>query len=611
MGGLLHEKTPRKVTYAYRAHRVRAVVRIQFPWLLPLLVGIAYGGAGVMAYSKFIGGGWFSILCALAAASLPAALGMKALWSYIAARLYPVLDAHPQSQESIKAGYRLPTRPEFDEPAIILGECHPERRYETSGDYELVYSTSEHYSATPEWSILTAKSLVTGLLVIGGIGTGKTSFFLRPAAFKIFHHRTRPGGLVADSKASLVEPLRAEMIAAGRESDLLAIGPQQPAKWNPLHQPLASPATIADFLLTVIENINGAPYSSDSRWIRNGAAHLAEGVIGLLRLRTEYVTALALRMFCGQLLSTTQGTEEPAKAVTDMLAALFAGTTAATDKPAEYEHYSGLVVSRMSEDEKFRAIYVSELLSLLVPITAPDVVHLYNSPEDELDMPSWPEVINRGLVVVLDCNKYAFPALALILGMLLKLTYEHAILARLAWQREGLCNPDRYMMLLVDEYQEYASPGDSDYLALCRESKSITVFITQGYASIVQRVGEERSKVLLQSMRNRLVLTQTVPEFAADLLGKHEVDDVSTNISEQIQDAALHSTGRFAGSSSVAESLTVRTKEEHVVSAAKLQAIPTGQAILQSHDGMRAIPMHRVFMRPYFDLDTRFVDLTY
>jgi hypothetical protein len=609
MGMFLDEKTPRKRTRVYVVHRFRAVVRVQFPTLVPVVTFFSYCLTTIIVYGRIAGADFLTLLSVGAAAGLPAALGAHALWCYISARLYPVLDAHPQSQEAIKTSYRLPPRPEFDEPAAVLGEYHPERRYETSGDYELEYSTSEQYSATPEWSVLPARSLVTGLLVLGSIGSGKTAYVLRPAIFNLFHHSTRPGGLVMDSKAVLVEPLRSEMIAAGRESDLLAVGPQQPTRWNPLHMPLSSPATVAAALLTAVENINGAPYNADSRWIRNGAAHLVEGVIGLLRLRTGYVTALTVRMFFGQLIEKTQGTDEPGKAVKDLLATLFSGCTAPTDKPEEYEHYSGLVTARMSEDEKFRAIYVSELLSLLVPLTSPDVVHLYNASENELDMPSWPDAINRGLVVVLDCNSRAQPALAVILGMLLKLGYQDAMLSRLAWQRAGLCDSSRYMCLLVDEYQDYSSPGDSDYLALCRESKSISVFLTQGYASIVQRVGEDRSKVILQSMRNRLVLTQTVPEHAADLLGKHEVQDVSTNISEQIQDASLHTTGRFAGQSSVSESLTVRTKEEHVIAASELQKLPTGQGILQSHDGIRHVPLHRVYLRPHFAPDTRHADL--
>lgn len=612
MGLLLHERAPRPWTMVYGIHRLRAVLRVQCPWLLPLLAGVGYGVAGVAATaSAGLAGGPLAVASAGAAAGLPAVLGTAALWRWLSARLYPWMDSHPQSPASIATGYRLPPRPPADAPCLVVGECHPARRYETSGAYKLDYehAVEECYSATPEWSVLPAKSLVTGLLVLGNIGSGKTAFVVRPGVFKLFHHGTRPGGLVMDAKATLVDPLRAEMTAAGREADLLPIGPGQPTKWNPLHAPLSSPATIADQLLTAIENINGSPYGADSRWIRNGAAHLIEGVIGLLRLRTGYMTALAARLFMGELIARTQGADEPGRAARELIDALFAGHAAPTDHRAEFEHYAGLVVTRMSEDEKFRSIYVSELLSLLVPLTAPDVCHLFNAPMDELNMPSWSEAINRGLVVVLDCNSHAVPALAVILGMLLKLGYENAMLARLDWARQGLCNADRYMLLVIDEYQDYASPGDADYLALCRESRSVTVFLTQGHASIVERIGEERTKVILQSMRNRLVLSQTVPDFAADLLGQEEVEEVDRSIQENIQEASLQATGRFAGQSSVAESLSVRRQRKHVVAPEVLARLPLGQGILQSHDGVRSIPLHRVYLRPHWAPETRHADL--
>lgn len=609
MGILLHEHTHRPWTTAYGAHRLRAVIRVQATWLLPLLAGAGYAIAGGVVAALYLTDRLPYALAAAVAAGLPAAAGMRGLWTWLSARIYPYLDAHSQAQAAIAAGYRLPPRPDSDEPAVVLGECHPERHYTPDGGYTLEYSANERYSATPEWAVLPAKSLVTGLLVLGAIGSGKTAYVLRPGVFQLFYHPSRPGGLVMDSKAALVEPLRAEMQRAGREADILPVGPGQPTKWNPLHMPLSSPATVAEAMLTTIENINGSPYSADARWIRNGAAHLAEGVIGLLRLRTGYVTPLAVRLLMVELISRTQGSDTPGDTAAKLIDALFAGHPASTEKREEYEHYSGLVVARMSEDEKFRAIYVSELLALLVPLTAPGVCQLYSAPEDELDMPSWPEAMARGLVIVLDCNARAVPALAVILGMLLKLGYQDAILARLAWAREGRCNLDRYMTLVIDEYQDYASHGDADYLALCRESRSMTVFLTQGHASIVQRVGEERTRVILQSMRNRLVLTQTVPEFAADLLGQHEAQEIDRNIQEHSIGASLQATGRFAGQSSVAESLSVRRQRKHVVPPEVLLALPTGQGILQCHDGERSVPLHRVYLRPYFRLEARHADV--
>lgn len=614
MSWLLSEKTTRPWTPGYGLHRLRAVVRTQSGWLLPAAAGFGFAAAGVVLVGPRVlhPANWAAALlpagALMLAAGLPAAAGASALWRWASARINPWIDSHPLPSGLIERDYRLPPRPELDEPAIIVGEHHPERLYQQDGDYKLARSVREQYSITPEWSIIPWRSLVTGLLVLGATGSGKTAFVLRPSVFKLFQHPSAPGGLVMDTKASLVEPLRAEMELAGRSADLLRVGPDQPTKWNPLHMPLSSPSTISDALLTTIENINGAPYSSDARWIRNGAAHMIEGALGLLRLRAGYVTASGAREFLAMMLAITAGSDTPGEVVSAALAAMFEGTTAPVDREEEYNHYSDLLISRFSEDEKFRAIYLSELSSLLVPLTSPGVLKKFNAPQADLDMPGWPEAINRGLVVSLDCNSRVAPALATVLGMLLKLGFQDAMLARLDWARKGLCNADRFMVLCIDEYQTLCSPGDADYLALCRESRAMTVFLTQGFPSIQQRLGEDRSTVILQSLRNRLILTQDPAEFAADLLGKHEVEQIDRNIGESMKDASLHASGKFAGQSTVAESLTVHQQEKHVVTAKELAELPAGQGILQSHDGYRAVETHRVFLRPYFAIDARHAD---
>lgn len=601
---LLSEHSPRPYTGAYIAHRLRAIAEHRAGELLAQAAFLGFGLAAARLTWPYLPDDFAArivlLLASAAAAGGAAALGVTAYYGPVRVWVALLLARFPQSQSAIAAGYRMPARPVFDEPGIVLGEAHPEREYHPSGDYALHYPTTEAYSATPEWSVLPAKSLVTGLLVLGAIGAGKTAYVLKPAVFQLFHHPTRPGGLVMDSKAALVEPLREVLAAAGRSEDFLPVGPGQPTKWNPLHMPQSSPATVANALLTALENVNGAPFSAESRWIRAGAAHLAEGAIGLLRLLSGYVTARAVGLLLSELQRVTAGSDEPGEVVKTYIGNLFAGSDVPTTQAEHFDYYAQRLIDRFGEDEKFRTIYTAELFNLLVPLTAPEVAHLYNAAEDKLDMPDWAECINRGLVVVLDCNSRTVPGLAVIIGMLLKLGYEDAMLARLAWVRDGRCNADRHMVLCIDEYQDYASPGDAEYQSLCRESRSITVFLTQGFVSIVQRVGDERAKVLLQSLRNRLVLNQTVPDFAADLLGQHDVVNVESNIAENVSGAALGANGKFGGDSTVSQSYSTRRTREYAVPPEVLSSLPLGQGILQSHDGERGVPLHRVYLLPHY-----------
>jgi len=136
----------------------------------------------------------------------------------------------------------------------------------------------------------------------------------------------------------------------------------------------------------------------------------------------------------------------------------------------------------------------------------------------------------------------------------------------------------------------------------------MTVLATQGFASIESRIGKERAQVLVQSMRNLLVLTQSLPEWAAKALGEREVVEAERSVQETAADAQLEATGRFAGQASVAESQTLRRQRKFVVTPEALTALPTGQGILQCFDGQRAIPVHRVYCRPYFAAVTRAAD---
>jgi hypothetical protein len=619
MSWLLKENSPRPFTAAYLAHRCRAVIRYRMSELLPISAFIAGAvGAIVLTTQRYIAvpqdlNIWHRLaIVALYFAGIagPPTVGTHALWRLVSARLYPFIDRHPPSQVSIAKGYRLPRLPTWSAPGVVLGETHSTRNYSGDGDYTLSYSVGPDYSPTPEWAALPADGLVTGLLVLGAIGSGKTADVIRPAVFGVFHHPSKVGGLVMDTKASLVEPLFEEMINAGRVADVIAIGPRQKWKWNPLHAPLLEPDAIAEQMMQVAENINGAPYNSDARWIRNGSSQLLEGLIGISRIvNGNYVTALLVVEIVRALNGATEGVDTPREVAMESLQALLLGRTLDTKTRNQYEYYAGLVADKFGEDAKFRGIYLSEVAALLLPLTRPQVADLFNAAEVDLDMPGWAECINTGLVVVLDCNGSNFPQLVVVLGTMLKLGYENAMLARLDWTRAGLVDGKRYMTLVIDEYQDFASPTDAEYLAKCRESKSITVFATQGYVSVLQKVGKERSDVLLQSLRNRLVLTQTEPEWASKMLGEAEVSDIDTSISETMQDAALHTTGQFAGQSSVAESYNIRRQRKSVVPPEMLATLPAGEGIFQGFDGRRALPLMRVFFRPHYAKAVRHADL--
>ena len=602
--------TERPFSWAYWREIARQKVRHQAQFWFPAIVFFTYLlwlGEPVNSFFDELGVPEM-LLISMGLAAF-AAGGAKAFWVWLSARLYPLLDANPTPQDYIKDDYRLPVRPrqsDSETPFLIVGEEHPSREYRWDGSYAVTYSLKEEYSAFPEWCAIPASGLVCGTYVLGSIGSGKTSYFLKPSVFQLFHHHSRPGGLIMDSKASLVDPLQNELETAGRILDFLPVGPSRSTTYNPLHSPESDPATIAENVVKVLENVNKSPYGADARWIRYGVSSLCESGIGLLRLLCNgYVTPASLKALIDQIVLGCAGQENPVDFAKNKIESLFEDIELTSEDEQKLAFFKAMLVSRCSEDEKFRNIYMTELFNILTPLSAPGLIEIFSPKLENLNMPSWIEIINLGKIVCLDCNAQTRPNLSIILGMFLKLGYENAMLARVDQMRSGLVNSTRYMVLCIDEYQDFASPMDAPYLAKCRESKSMTFFATQGHVSIEQIVGKEAADVILQNLLTRLILKQSMPSWASEFLGKEEVQDVNRNITENVAEASLQATGKFSGNSSVSESLSVSRREKVKVSTEILRAMPVGQCLAEVFDGAHTHPLKRVFLRPFFAPDTR------
>lgn len=596
--------TNRMFNWLFFEDRIRAKIRHQSNFFVPFIAFIFFGFGWFFLMSEYFYLPFFARPGVILATGLPAAAGAFALWQWVSARVYPMIDRNPIPQKKIREAYVLPDLPkqsDYPEPYIVLGEEHPTRKYSSDGSYTEIFDTAEHYSAAPEWSILPFKSLATGTMVFGSIGSGKTSYFLRPAVFKIFDHPCRVGGLVMDSKGSLVEPLMLELKQFGRADDVLPVGPNHQTRFNPLYQPSESPETITENLVKVLENVRGSKFSGEAGWIKNGVVDILKSAIGLIRLQKNgYVCAFSVQYFLTQIQVQCGSQENPAQATKDYITEGIWSSKFDDMQKSEFEAYCSLIVARMTEDPRYRGTYFSEVGNILNPLLIPSLKYKFNAPLEELDMPSWVYVINQGKVIVLDCNSEKHPGLAEVLGTFLKLGYQTSILQRPDLERAGLVDSTKITALIIDEYQDFASHKDGIYLAKCRESKSMTFFATQGNASIEGAVGKEDANIIFNSLSNLLFFKQNMGAWGSEFLGKKEEEDRQKNITESIENAQMQSTGRFGGRGTVQESITVSTKQKERVTSVTLEELPTGQGILRSGDGMRPFPLKRIYCRPYF-----------
>jgi len=507
-----------------------------------------------------------------------------------------------QNPETVR--YALPPWP--DSPggiSFILGESH---------------GLKSGYSLNPSWYTLPATGLYTGLAALGATGSAKTAGVLRPAlnqflAYAASDPAARAGGLIMDYKSSLVIPTIEAATAAGREADLLIIGPDQPHKWNPVHSPELEPRVIAGRLLAILENMSGQSNTGKTAWIASGAGNIIEHAIGIIRQATNYVTIRDLHDFVTGIDSAINAAADtPAAAATAYLAGfrqLFSAQQPDAAALAAYDwHEVYFLKEYPSNDSEYRAIYVSEITRITQYFADPKYRDKFSPPLQDIDFNGFYDAINSGKIVVLDANADIYGPLSNALGIFLKLDFQRSMLARPVLHRQ---NPDynfsRPMLLIIDEYQEFVSAGqtgDPQFFALSRESKAVCLVATQSRASLVQKIGDEKTRVLLASLRTKIFLALTDPadtKYAAEVCGEDWQQVENINISESVQGAGLAGAGQLVGdASTVSESRSLASQKVNRFEPVAFRDLPTFTAIVSGFDGKQALPPERILLKPYF-----------
>jgi hypothetical protein len=159
-----------------------------------------------------------------------------------------------------------PNSPSDDAPSLVVGELH--------------HPTVPRESDRPSWLVVPEKGLYTGLLVVGAVGTGKTTACMYPFARQLLHWQAgdadrRAGALVLEVKGDFCHQVRKILEDAGREDDYLEIGLGGSWQWNPLDDPLLDSYSMAYGVASLINQLFGKSrepfwqqaYTNLVRWI--------------------------------------------------------------------------------------------------------------------------------------------------------------------------------------------------------------------------------------------------------------------------------------------------------------------------------------------------------
>ena len=143
----------------------------------------------------------------------------------------------------------------------------------------------------PEWLTVPQRGLYTGVMILGAVGTGKTSACMYPYVDQLLRWRAddparKLGGLVLEVKGDFCGQVRSMLRRTGRDADYVEVGLDTGVCYNPLHNEL-DPYAVAYAVATLLNNLFGR--SKEPFW-QQAYTDLLKFVILLRRITDGYTT---------------------------------------------------------------------------------------------------------------------------------------------------------------------------------------------------------------------------------------------------------------------------------------------------------------------------------
>jgi hypothetical protein len=645
--------------------------------LIALVVAAATGAWGLHAYPF----GSDDVFLALIQIRKPLvfslfAYGYAALWFttpfFLMSLLTSVLAIAVYRRAPAVRFRKLPAYPRGERrpaPILVLGETH--------------LPTEPARSPTPSWLTIPQRGLYTGIMILGAVGTGKTSACMYPYVHQLLRWRAddgdrKIGGLVLEVKGDFCGQVRTILKEAGRESDYIEIGLDSGLCYNPLHNDL-DPYAVAYAIATLVNNLFGR--SKEPFW-QQAYTDLLKFVILLRRITDGYTTFSEIYRYIlddaqierdiQQLKATLS--EAPEVLLVPRAEYQLHCTNAPwkhwfAEGPGQMAHpYEADLESYLSEhgvpfevrraqgsgwadrrhqleaverwyrygwsrlDARLRSSITEGVVVFLSLFDDNPAVHrafcpprtAYSAepkPGEPRPLARLDTLLETGHVLALNFPVAMNPGLARILGVMLKLDFQRAVLQRIPRITAQPANVWRDLLFVCDEYHAFATVGETDptgderTFALSRQARLIPIVATQSISSLRSALpGDESWRTLLQCFRNKVFLA-TSDEFtaktAAELCGRRDQFKAHYTLSESDRDAHISLlTGRAgAGKQSVSASKSYAPHHEYIFAPRVFTQLQNAQAIALPYDGVNPLPAQYCYLKPHFlDVETSYFD---
>ena len=418
--------------------------------------------------------------------------------------------------------------------------------------------------------ILGLQDAAQNILILGGIGSGKTTRAVQPLLVQLLDQDA--GGLIFDIKGDFKNAVVA--IAHGTERKITVIGPEK-TKMNLISG--LTPEVAASFLKSaLLLNSRGA---GDPFWI-DTAAELCKNALGVLSFFPkryslsdlhEYLFDPAIRV------GVNEEAQEKMAALPDREKRLL----------KTYLNYYEVIFSDF--DDRVKKGVNASVSQILSPFNHPDLVDAFCT--DDEQAPTMEKVLD-GTVYLVDMPLARWGLGGKVAYNFIKLRFFNVMQRR---NTESAWNHERPVFFMCDEFQEIVSANrdglsDLNFWDKSRSSKCIGIISAQAVSSFYAAIGQrDISDALLQNFRQKICFktedSHTI-EMLNHLLGRVEVERQSFQQSEGTSSGGFMS-AHFSSSSNSSTSRS--TIEKQVLNPQIFRTLGQNQAVtLLSFAGVSA-----------------------
>jgi hypothetical protein len=530
-------------------------------------------------------------------------------------------------------------------------------------------------SPAPHWLSIPERGLYTGICVVGATGSGKTQAVILPAMRQLFAYRAhnpehRLSGIVLEVKGDLCRQVQKMLEGCGRSDDYIEVSLTGNIRYNPLNNDSDAYAQAFN-IASVITAIWGK--GKEPFW-QQSYTDLVRYVIMLHRVRDGYVTMLGIfrtvissgtleamltetgRRFTaasfigvskpsflkyestlalfgfswnGKLAQyVARWTEELETFLTQQTAVPASLYTRKLGDPEMHDSWQSIHYWYWEHWKFFRSEVKTSIIQGIAVFlslfeTNAQVRRVFCPPKELYEgkpcasdpngivLEPFNDLMESGRVIGLNFPTALNPALSKIIGTLMKVDYQRAVLLRIPEMDD---QPDRHFrptVFICDEYQNFATvggdnpTGDERFLSLSRQPKCIPIVATQSISSLKEALPSEGVKTLLQAFRTKIFLSTSDPDtarYASELCGKADKTRISYTVSESSANANVGMlSGRTSSSrGSVSASKQYQKDKEPLFDENVFFDLKNAQSIIVAFDGISPLPPTYCYLKPDF-----------